>query len=174
MFEYFMNDFNELIVVRVLNFSFSSSFFQATECSFSGHIASDPESTVYISGCPEKESVDISLMSKKVDWTSHLLPYFSLLLMLNFSFSLFSLISFLSSHHPYMHSLSLSPVYALFPIPTTRIRIIPNSYNPDAIMICFQSKLHFNTYRLEKAGRTWIIIFLDVCSQTLKVVFFTA
>ena len=69
---------------------------------------------------------------------------------------------------------SLSPVYALFPIPTTRIRIIPNSYNPDAIMICFQSKLHFNTYRLEKAGRTWIIIFLDVCSQTLKVVFFTA
>ena len=50
---------------------------QATGCSFSGHIASDPESTVYITGCPEKESVDITLMSKKVDWTSHLLPSFS-------------------------------------------------------------------------------------------------
>ena len=39
---------------------------QATRCSFSGQLASDPKSTVYISGCPEKESIDISLMSKKV------------------------------------------------------------------------------------------------------------
>ena len=39
---------------------------QATQCSFSGKLESDPESTVYISGCPGKESMDISLMSKKV------------------------------------------------------------------------------------------------------------
>ena len=38
-----------------------------TQCSFSGRLTSDPESTVYISGCPEKEAVDISLMSEKVD-----------------------------------------------------------------------------------------------------------
>jgi len=38
---------------------------QATRCSFSGKLDSDPDSTVYISGCPEKESMDISLMSKK-------------------------------------------------------------------------------------------------------------
>merc|ERR1711974_567082 len=34
---------------------------QATRCSFSGKLDSDPDSTVYISGCPEKESMDISL-----------------------------------------------------------------------------------------------------------------
>merc|ERR1712192_4457 len=38
---------------------------RATRCSFSGKLASDPDSTVYISGCEGKESVDISLMSKK-------------------------------------------------------------------------------------------------------------
>ena len=43
------------------------NYHQATRCSFSGKLASDPDSTVYISGCEGKESVDISLMSKKVD-----------------------------------------------------------------------------------------------------------
>jgi len=38
---------------------------RATRCSFSGKLASDPESTVYISGCAGKESMDISLMSEK-------------------------------------------------------------------------------------------------------------
>ena len=46
--------------------NYKSHHFQATRCSFSGKVASDPESTVYISGCPEKESMDISLMSRKV------------------------------------------------------------------------------------------------------------
>ena len=45
--------------------------FQATRCSFSGKLASDPDSTVYISGCAEKESMDISVMSKKVNATRH-------------------------------------------------------------------------------------------------------
>ena len=46
---------------------------QATRCSFSGKLASDPDSTVYISGCAGEESMDISLMSKKVDATSFFL-----------------------------------------------------------------------------------------------------
>merc|ERR1712108_41204 len=37
----------------------------ATRCSFSGRLDSDPDSTVYISGCAGEESMDISLMSKK-------------------------------------------------------------------------------------------------------------
>merc|ERR1711974_53778 len=37
----------------------------ATRCSFSGKLDSDPDSTVYISGCAGEESMDISLMSKK-------------------------------------------------------------------------------------------------------------
>merc|ERR1711974_289651 len=46
---------------------------RATRCSYSGQLASDPESTVYISGCPEeKESMDISLMSKKSNFSSTL------------------------------------------------------------------------------------------------------
>ena len=40
---------------------------KTTRCSFSGRLASDPESTAYISGCPNEETMDISLMSKKVD-----------------------------------------------------------------------------------------------------------
>ena len=40
---------------------------QATRCSFTGHLDSDPDSTVYVSGCKsEKENMDITLMSKKV------------------------------------------------------------------------------------------------------------
>ena len=39
---------------------------QATRCSFSGRLDSDPDSTVYISGCPDKENMDIALMSGKV------------------------------------------------------------------------------------------------------------
>jgi len=38
---------------------------QATRCSFSGRLDSDPDSTVYISGCPDKENMDIALMSGK-------------------------------------------------------------------------------------------------------------
>jgi len=38
---------------------------QATRCSFSGRLDSDPDSTVYISGCPSTENMDISLMSGK-------------------------------------------------------------------------------------------------------------
>jgi len=38
---------------------------KATQCSFSGRLDSDPDSTVYISGCPSKENMDISLMSGK-------------------------------------------------------------------------------------------------------------
>ena len=42
-------------------------FFQATRCSFTGRLDSDPDSTVYVSGCwLEKENMDISVMSKKV------------------------------------------------------------------------------------------------------------
>ena len=39
---------------------------QATRCSFSGRLDSDPDSTVHISGCANEENMDISLMSKKV------------------------------------------------------------------------------------------------------------
>ena len=46
-------------------------FLQATRCSFTGRLDSDPDSTVYVSGCKsEKENMDITLMSKKVKATS--------------------------------------------------------------------------------------------------------
>ena len=50
-------------------FSFFSDHYrlQATRCSFTGRLDSDPDSTVYVSGCwLEKENMDISVMSKKV------------------------------------------------------------------------------------------------------------
>ena len=101
---------------------------QASDCSFVGRIASDPESTVYISGCPEKESMDISLMSKKV--------YETIILLLFVDVVLFDIIV----------DLVLVLIITLIPIPH------PNDL--DEIMIRFQSKLQFNTYRLEKAGKT--------------------
>ena len=39
---------------------------QVTRCSFTGRLDSDPDSTVHISGCPNEENMDISLMSDKV------------------------------------------------------------------------------------------------------------
>ena len=39
---------------------------QVTRCSFTGRLDSDPDSTVHISGCPNEENMDISLMSNKV------------------------------------------------------------------------------------------------------------
>ena len=111
--------------------------FQATRCSFSGKLASDPDSTVYISGCAEKESIDISVMSKKVNATCHRLlppsydphnahaiasPFFSPLLLLFYS------------------SLALSSSSLL----CQRLHLL---------MTCFQSKLQFNTYRVGKSGK---------------------
>ena len=49
---------------------------QATQCSFTGKLDSDPDSTVYISGCPEKEGIDISLMSEKVESLNNLYTHF--------------------------------------------------------------------------------------------------
>ena len=40
---------------------------QTTQCSYVGRLTSDPESTAYISGCQGEETMDISLMSKKVE-----------------------------------------------------------------------------------------------------------
>lgn len=101
---------------------------QASDCSFVGRIASDPDSTVYISGCPEKESMDISLMSKKVDKTFRLLLFLDVVLFL------------------IIVVLVLVLIITLIPI------LHPNDL--DGITIRFQSKLQFNTYRLEKAGKT--------------------
>ena len=67
---------------------------QATRCSFSGRLDSDPDSTVHISGCPNEENMDISLMSKKVivpfcfsTWSNSLL--FCLLIDHQFTFALY-------------------------------------------------------------------------------------
>ena len=57
---------NGIIVRQICCCNFYPNYLQATRCSYSGKLTSDPDSTVYISGCPEKESMDISLMSKKV------------------------------------------------------------------------------------------------------------
>ena len=64
--------------LQKLFFHTFSNNFQATRCSFSGKLASDPESTVHISGCPEEETFDIVLMSKKVKWSSQ--TYFVIVL----------------------------------------------------------------------------------------------
>ena len=51
-------------------------FLQATRCSFTGHLDSDPDSTVYVSGCKsEKENMDITLMSKKVNAMKSISPF---------------------------------------------------------------------------------------------------
>ena len=70
--------YSHLIVVTISTLIFI--YFQATRCSFSGKIDSDPDSTVHISGCPEEESIDISLMSKKVEWMLKIVLVFDLVL----------------------------------------------------------------------------------------------
>ena len=73
MFSFFPVEYNAIKPSEDVSISIPS-LFQATRCSFSGKLASDPDSTVYISGCEGKESMDISLMSKKVDTSSLSLP----------------------------------------------------------------------------------------------------
>ena len=169
-----MNDFNELIVVRVLISRQQSApsvatllQIQSLQCT---SLAAQKKRVWTYRSCQKRLiGHHISFLTSPFCWCwtfhSRCFPW-------SRSCPLTTRICIPFPYHPYTHySLSLS---SLLPIPIIRIHIIPYPYNPDAIMICFQSKLHFNTYRLEKAGRTWIIIFLDVCSQTLKVVFFTA
>ena len=111
--------------------------FQATRCSFSGKLASDPDSTVYISGCAEEESMDISVMSKKVNATCHrLLPP--------------------SSDPHNAHAIAspfFSPLLLLF---YSSLALSSSSLNCQILhllMTCFQSKLQFNTYRVGKSGK---------------------
>ena len=54
------------VIVVVVVADVDPNNLQATRCSFSGRLDSDPDSTVYISGCPAEENMDISLMSEKV------------------------------------------------------------------------------------------------------------
>ena len=55
-----------LILLQLLLSLIEIIFTQATRCSFTGRLDSDPDSTVHISGCPNEENMDISLMSNKV------------------------------------------------------------------------------------------------------------
>ena len=62
-------------LINVCFFVFSLSHLQATRCSFSGFLDSDPDSTVYISGCQPKKDMDITLMSKKVNAMKCISPF---------------------------------------------------------------------------------------------------
>ena len=118
---------------------------QANGCSFSGRLDSDPNSTVHISGCLEKkETVDISIVSEKVDY----------ILYIHIGRLHESCPQFLdkSSEKWIKRKIVLLSFFLLHLLATTE-----QNHQDQLIFISsrsfFQSKLQFNIYRVEKTGK---------------------